>query len=425
MALDKIIKNINVDFYDDKYILINAKQYDGKSRYINVTCYNQGKIFNLSPTKHSVYVKYKKPDEHTVFNFCTITPIGQIEVELTEQMLAVSGMCDVDLVVVNKGSAVVNIDTGEITTVVNAEELGTMTFRIYVYESSVDNSVIESSDEYSGLTKLLADANAEYERVIKASQHWSTMSQSYAMGGTDIEGRVGVEDADNSKYYSQLSKSYAIGDTDVREMEDIDNSKYYSEQAAISVNFAATSASEAKNSAEEAKDSASEAAYSAELANNSVSEASICVEQSSNHANQAGISANLAKTSASEAKNSAEAANNSASEASDYKERVESINNTIMNSINTLASSGNVGSFIYIGAITFEELIELSNDEKAFGYVYSIINDFVTDDTFVCGSGVQYSVGTNVYYTSDGWDCLGGTSLPTATVDEIKEYLGI
>jgi hypothetical protein len=54
------------------------------------------------------------------------------------------------------------------------------------------------------------------------------------------------------------------------------------------------------------------------------------------------------------------------------------------------------------------------------------VKDFMTDESFAEGSGKSYTAGTNVYYTANGeWDCFGGTSSPVATVEEIKDYLGI
>lgn len=460
MALDKIIKNINVDFYDDKYILINAKQYDGKSRYINVTCYNQGKIFNLSPTKHSVYVKYKKPDENAVFNFCTITTKGQIEIELTEQMLVTSGMCYVDLVVINKGNAVVNVDTGEIITVENAEELGTMTFRVYVYESSVDNSVIESSDEYNGLTKLLVDANAEYERVIKASQHWSTMSQSYAIGGTNIEGRVGVEDVNNSKYYSQLSRSYAIGGSKLdnrKDVEDADNARYYSELSSASAEEAYTNAVVSSENKVEAIEAADAAIRSAQTASNDAMRAEASSNEASGFRNEASDFRdealgykNDAEAAEVQAKMSRESADKSAMDAMRYAigdigyetdnakyyyEQAKlytvgidenDIDNAkwYYNEMKDMFVGLNI-VFVPKGTISFDELATVKETALS-GYVYNIRDDFTTDETFREGAGMSYTAGTNVYYTVDGyWDCFGGSSSPTATVDEIKEYLGI
>ena len=75
MAIE-IIEKINVDFYDKKYILINAKQYDNSSRWVSITCYNQGDIFNLSANKHSAYVKFRKADGHGVLNYCKIKKIN-------------------------------------------------------------------------------------------------------------------------------------------------------------------------------------------------------------------------------------------------------------------------------------------------------------------------------------------------------------
>ena len=88
--------NINVDFQDNRYTLINAKQYDDCSRWITITCYEKGKFYNLSSSKHTAYVRYRKADGHGVLNSCRINTKGEVLVELTEQMLAAEGMCYVD-----------------------------------------------------------------------------------------------------------------------------------------------------------------------------------------------------------------------------------------------------------------------------------------------------------------------------------------
>lgn len=235
MALESV-KDINIDVYDDKFILINAKRYDNNSRKIYATCYNQGSILNINSSKHSAYIKYQKADGHFVFNFCAINSRGQIIVELTEQMLAVAGICSADLVIVEKGNAIVDISTGEIITIDKSSIISTMVFRVNVYESTIDNSGVESLDEYSGIINLLERAESEYKDVINASKLWSSTSKSYAVGGTDIDGRKDVEDTDNSKYYSQLSKSYATGGTGVRTNENVDNSKYYCTRAENAAN---------------------------------------------------------------------------------------------------------------------------------------------------------------------------------------------
>lgn len=430
MSLQTIV-NINVDFCDNKYILINAKQYDDSSRWIYITCYNNGDIFNLSANKHSAYVKYKKADGHAVLNFCNIDYKGRVLVELTEQMLSVDGICYVELVVINKGSAIVNIDTGEITSIDDTSILSTMAFCVNVYETTVDNSVIESSNEYEGLVQALEYANAEYQRVI-------TLSKSYATGeGGGIRDN---EEVDNSKYYSQLSRSYAIGDANnIRENEDTDNAKYYANEAKTSEINASNSASAA--SVSEANAKASEVAAYLSETNASVSESNaraseVAAKESetnaSNSASAASISEANAKTSEVAAKesetnakasevassvsetnaaNSASAASESETNAHNYCEIVKSV------------ADGLNSGFIPIGTISFSEL---ATAEKATGFTYNIRDDFVTDDTFREGAGMTYTAGTNVYYTSDGyWDCFGGSASPTATVNEVKTYLGI
>lgn len=324
MAL-QITTNINVDFYDNKYIMINAKQLDNGSRWVAITCYNQGDLYNLSTNKHTAFIRWKKADENAVLNSCRINNRGEVLVELTEQMLAVDGICYVDLLIVNKGKAIVNIDTGKIITIDDSPILSTQAFCVDVKEIYVDHSVIESSYEYDALNDLLEKANADYTEVIM-------LSKSYAVGDAgDIREN---EDFDNAKYYceqssiseknaydsSMLSKSYAVGGTGTREGEDTDNSHYYYD-----------------------------------------------------------------------------------------------VVKTIVDGLNS--------GFIPMGSISFAEL---ATAEKATGFVYNINEDFITDDTFLEGAGKHYTAGTNVYYTSsDLWDCFGGSVPPTATVDEVKSYLGI
>ena len=407
MALETV-KNINVDFYDSKYILINAKQYDDSSRRIVVTCYDQGKIFNLSSNKHTAYVRYRKADGHAVCNFCTITTRGQVEIELTEQMLAASGVCDVDLVIVNKGNAMVNADTGEITAINNSEIVSTMVFRINVYESAVDNSLIESSDGFDALNNALQMANAEYSRVITTA------------------------------------KSYAVGGTKTREDEDTDNAKYYYEQSLNNANSASQSEFNASASAQDASSSEANASASEQAAKAS-EQAAYASEQaaktSEGVASEKAQAASASEANAKESKDAAYASEQAAS--SSEVNALNSANRAQSYSVGGTGTRENENSdnakyyyeavkniligvdsgFIPMGTLTFAELLAA---EKMTGYVYNINEDFITDGSFREGEGKSYTAGTNVYCTAEGyWDCLGGASSPTATVSEVKEYLGI
>ncbi len=388
MALQTTI-NINIDFYDKKYILINAKQFDKNSRFLSVTCYNRGELYSLNDGEHSAYIRYKKADNNSVFNFCEINNKGKIIVELTEQMLAVDGICCADLVVVNEGGAKVDSQTGEIIGIENASILSTMPLHIDVTGSATENSNIESSYEFSGLNTALEKAEAEYTEVMKTSKSW------------------------------------AVGDTGIRDGENTDNAKYYAKQSSNSASSANTSALNASSSETNANKYMNNALTYSQNAQTYMNNTKTYMDNAyTSEQNAKNSEINAAASEANAASSEANAANSEANALS-YKEIVENINDSIVGSINTLASSGTVGSFIFMGTITFEELMLLSDDEKAIGYVYCVINDFTTDDTFVNGGGLSYTAGTNVQYTVDGWNCLGGSSSPTATIDEVKDYLGI
>ena len=195
----QVTTNINVDFYDKKYILINAKQLDKNSRFLSVTCYNRGETIPINSGEHAAYVRYRKADDYGVFNFCEIDRNGKILVELTEQMLASDGVCYADLVIVNKGDANLDAETGEIVTIDNASILSTMTFCIDVTGTPVDNLQIESSYEYNGLNKALEKAEAEYKEVIQ-------LARSYAIGNAG--GIRENEDVDNAVWLEYSSRRY-------------------------------------------------------------------------------------------------------------------------------------------------------------------------------------------------------------------------
>lgn len=408
MNLQSIV-NIDVDFYDKKYILINAKQLDKGSRFLLVTCYNHGTLFSLDSASQSAYIRYKKADDYSVFNLCEIDNDGKILVELTEQMLAAAGICTADLVIVNKRIADIDKDTLEVA-VKNAEVLSTMTFLIDVSEIAAENSEIESSYEYSGLNAALAKADAEYSKVIK-------FARSYAKGEGGV--RVG-EETDNAKYYYEQSLDNAsnASQSEINAKTSETNAKTSETNAAKSESSALTSANNALAYMNNAKNSETASALSE--SNSKTSETNALASESNAKASEsaAKVSETNASTSESNAKISEINANTYMTNADEYMKQTEEYKNTVLNVVNGLNSG-----FIPMGTITFAEL---ATAEKAVGFTYNISDDFVTDETFAEGAGKQYTSGVNVYCRSDGlWDCFGGSASVTATIDEVKEYLGI
>lgn len=429
MALQSII-NINVDFYDKKYILINAKQLDKKTRNILITCYNQGELFPVDYREHSAYIRYRKSDNYGVFNFCEITKDGKVLAELTEQMLASDGICCADLVLVNRGQAEIDVETGEIVAIDRASILSTMTFYIDVSETAIENSEIESSYEYDGLNDLLERAEAEYGEVIRASK-------SYAVGNAG--GFRENENIDNSKYYYEQSlnnlnnainseanakasetnaKTYMNSASNSEKNAKIymDNAKTYMDKSEEYMNNVKSSEANAKTYMNNTKGYMDNAKISED--NSSVSESNAKISETNSYNSEIN-----AKTSEDNALNSANLAKSYSVGGTGIRENEDVDNAYYYYELVKAVIDGLNGNFIPMGTISFAELETV---EKATGFLYNISDDFITDDTFKEGAGKSYTAGVNVYYTADGfWDCLGGSASPIATVDEVKNYLGI
>ena len=433
----QITTNIDIDFCNKKYVLINAKQLDRNSRFLSVTCYNNGELFSLNSGEHAAYVRYRKADDYGVFNNCDINHKGKIIVELTEQMLAADGICYADLIIVNKGDAIVDPNTGEINEVIaNASVLSTMTFCIDVSEVPVSNSEIESTHEFILLNDNLGKYWANFEDVMKASKSW-------AVGNTGI--RDG-ENTNNSKYWAEQSKksasassnSAANAATSESNAKDyMDNSLAYSQDSESYMNSAEgykneafDSATASANSAVAALDSEVKSKASEEAAKSSEDKAMAsenAAAQSETNAqtymNEASVSKTNAKISEDNALNSANRAQSYAVGGTGTRDGEDSNNayyyyEKVRNIISGLESG-----FIPMGTISFSELATV---DKLTGYVYNIRDDFITDESFAEGSGKSYTAGVNVYCRSDGfWDCFGGSSQSIATLSEVREYLGI
>lgn len=172
------ITPLKIDFCDKSYVSVDAKQYDENSRFLLVSCYNQGQFFFVNNYGYVAYVRYKKADGYAVFNLCEITDEGQILVELTEQMLAASGICYADLIIVDS-SAKVDVDTGEIVISGNSSVLSTMTFCINVIETPVENSEIESNYEFSAFNDALEKVGADCQSAVALAKEYADIAQEY------------------------------------------------------------------------------------------------------------------------------------------------------------------------------------------------------------------------------------------------------
>lgn len=227
-----IIREIEVDFHDSKYIQINAKQYDRGSRYILVSCNNQGTFFPMNNMQHFAFIRYKKADGNDVFNSCKITYEGKILVELTEQMLSNAGNNWGELLIVKSNSIgnIEQIPKESYNSLLENEGniITSMTFCVNVLENVVDYESIESSYEFNALNDLILKVTSDYNYIMDNCNESEMNAKNSALAAAESEANAKNSEIEANKYY-KLSKSYAIGDTGVRTNEDTDNSKYYYE----------------------------------------------------------------------------------------------------------------------------------------------------------------------------------------------------
>ncbi len=158
---------ISLDFYIRKIITVNAKQLDSNSRVINITCTENGKKIILDSSTTSAFVRYKKSDGNEVLNEVSILDDGTVNLELSQQMLAVEGRQTVDIMLIN-GTELATETVENILSSVSIDGisvLSTMSFCINTEGCAIEGSKIESSYEYNALIEGLGKMVAVDQRM--------------------------------------------------------------------------------------------------------------------------------------------------------------------------------------------------------------------------------------------------------------------
>ena len=142
--LNKIKQNykvleIAVDFINPSYNISRAKHLDN-ARYLICTLTENG-IPRTVKADEAARIRLQKPDRTYVYNDCDILEDGRVFITLTEQILASEGnaVCDIQL-------------TDENTGIIYS----TKNFIINIDKTAVNNSVMESTNEFGALNNLIA-----------------------------------------------------------------------------------------------------------------------------------------------------------------------------------------------------------------------------------------------------------------------------
>ena len=160
----KLYKKISVDLYDP-YPLpkINVKQNDvGRGALVALTA---GGSF-LDPSGSTALVYARKPDGTKVYANCTIAD-KQIQIDLTNQMLAVAGVLQAELELVE-----------------DQDRLTTPIFVVEVLPTNIDEGAIESSNEYSVLLELISKSGTAISDATAAAKSANSAATAANDGAT-------------------------------------------------------------------------------------------------------------------------------------------------------------------------------------------------------------------------------------------------
>ena len=118
---------------------VYAKQNDKGSRFVEATLLDNGAPYTIE-NGTTARIRILKPDNTMIYNNATISS-GKVTAELTSQALAAYGIA----------IAEIGLFKGE-------QILSTFTFYIRIERSAVDDSAIESTDEFTVLEEAIRDA---------------------------------------------------------------------------------------------------------------------------------------------------------------------------------------------------------------------------------------------------------------------------
>lgn len=249
------IKQISLDMYNNNFVSINAKQYDTSSRFLEITCTENGKHIILNKNEIKAFVRYKKSDGKNVLNEAEILDDGKVKVELTQQMLAASGRCQAELMLVSSEGEI-DVNDEQDVTITEGCILSTMYFYINVLPVSINEQEIESSYEYNALLNTISRI------VVVEKELQENENERQEMENARVE-------AENSR---QTNTTNAITACETATTNAI-NATSAANISATKANTATTKVNTAINNAEKATADANEATTSANNAANAANEA--------------------------------------------------------------------------------------------------------------------------------------------------------
>ena len=237
MSIENVQK-ITLDFCRKNIQSVSVKQYDKNTRYLIVTCTENGKLVKLDKSSMTCRVKVLTPDDRASLDTCTILDDGTVKVPLTENVLFSSGVANAELMITSSDES---------------KRIGTMKFRVIIDSSVYGDERVISSDEFSALTELFEKADKDYTSVIteaKKSADAAKVSETNAKK-SETNAKSSETNAASSASKAKTSETNAKA-SETNSTISENNAKTYMENASTSAITASSKADEALASANSA-----------------------------------------------------------------------------------------------------------------------------------------------------------------------------
>lgn len=260
MSTQQTTAKITLDLYTKNVVSVNAKQYDDQTRYIEITCVENGIVFTVDKSTMSAFVRLKKPDDNGVFNEAEVTSDGKLKIELTEQMLSASGRAIADVFLLRKvftsNEKPTNIDD---IYKINAPIISIMDFYINITPTALNHSQIESSYEFNALTNALAQIDFNNKKVVELDKtltaNEDVRKQNETERKSNEESRINSEQKRvNEEDKRQKAEDIRVANENTR----ISNENTRQAQETKRQNDTATAITNANNAAKNANDRAND-----------------------------------------------------------------------------------------------------------------------------------------------------------------------
>ena len=237
MSIENVQK-ITLDFCRNNIQSVSVKQYDKNTRYLIVSCTENGKFVKLDKSYMTCRVKVLTPDDRASLDTCTILDDGTVKVPLTENVLFSSGVANAELMITSSDES---------------KRIGTMKFRVIIDSSVYGDERVISSDEFSALTELFEKADKDYTSVIteaKKSADAAKVSETNAKK-SETNAKSSETNAASSASKAKTSETNAKA-SETNSTISENNAKTYMENASTSAITASSKADEALASANSA-----------------------------------------------------------------------------------------------------------------------------------------------------------------------------